>query len=436
MSDQLGSIGTTTNGKHPIADTESTSVESQGAQPYSAQSVDDRLEALMQTIRTWDWRSSSVEKDPLTNSGAGEPVAATQIRSAPSNDHTGPDVSPVVPPPPPPADAQTLIDSTPRHAKNQPQAPEQPGAANPLVVPPPPESPQDPPSLISAAPVQESAVVGSHEIPSGTTVVPVPAEQPAATAPSVLPPPPEAPPDPPTLIVGAPVQESATVLGTHEAPSSLDGFRPESVPGVEPYPEALETKRRATRVKVALVSIAAIVGVLLIIGAIRLFSGTSQGSGPSEPPPTTAVTTTTSHTAVSVAQAPPPIPSAELTQYEQYAQSLDEANITATKALTGSKAALTTAEVVPVATIYGTDLNTYSLELAYIKWPAPLEAAVKADQAQLVLMASYLKAIGSVSPTGLNSWLAQLKAQATTTETMDNALRQELDLPRTTTFPT
>ena len=115
---------------------------------------------------------------------------------------------------------------------------------------------------------------------------------------------------------------------------------------------------------------------------------------------------------------------------------MNEANITATKALTGNKAALTPAEVVPVATIYGTDLNTYSLELAYIKWPASLETAVKADQAQLVIMAAYLKAVGSVSPTGLNSWLAQLKAQATTTETLDNALRQELDLPKTTAFPT
>ena len=65
-----------------------------------------------------------------------------------------------------------------------------------------------------------------------------------------------------------------------------------------------------------------------------------------------------------------------------------------------------------------------------------LETAVKADQAQLVITAAYLKSIGAVSATGLNSWLAQLKAQATTTETLDNALRQELDLPKTTTFPT
>ena len=135
-------------------------------------------------------------------------------------------------------------------------------------------------------------------------------------------------------------------------------------------------------------------------------------------------------------QPPLPIPSAELTQYEQYAQTLQEANTTATKSLTGSGAARTPAEVVPVATIYATALNTYSLELAYIKWPASLQTAVKADQGQLVILAAYLKSIDAVSPTGFDSWLAQMKAQATTTESLDNALRQELDLSKTTAFPT
>jgi hypothetical protein len=439
VSEQSGSLGTTTNGKHPIADTEPTSVGDQSAQLFSAQSVDERLEALMQTIRTWDWRSPSAEENPPSVSEPDEPLASAQISSAPTRDHKGPDVSPVVPPRPaapnvqnpPTPNVQNLIDSTPRHARVNPLRAEQPDAAIPSPVPPPPEAPQDPPTLISAAPLQEAAVV----TPLVTAVAPVPTEQRDATAPSVLPSPPEARPDPPTLIVAAPVDESATVLGTHEPPSTAGVFQPESAPGVEPYPDALETKRRA-RIRVVLVCIAALVVVLLIIGAIRLFSGKSQGSGPSEPPPTTAVTRTTTHAAASVDQAPLPVPSAVLTQYEQYAQSLNEANVTATKALTGNKAALTPAEVVPVATIYGTDLNTYSLELAYIKWPASLETAVKADQAQLVIMAAYLKAVGSVSPTGLNSWLAQLKAQATTTETLDNALRQELDLPKTTAFPT
>ncbi len=434
MSDQLGSVGTTTNGKHPVADAQPTSAGGQIERPYNPQSVDERLEALMQTIRKWDWRSGSVEPDPPSISEPGETSGSAQISSAPTDDRGGPDVG-VVPPPPAAADALTLVDPLPRHAKAAPLLAQPTDATVPSPAPPPPAAPQEPPTLIVAAPVQESPVVGSHEIPSTTAAEPVPTEQPDASLPSVLPPPPASPQDPPTLILAASVREPASPLASHETPPAAVGLQPDSAPGVEPHPEVLDTKNRS-RIKVVLICIAALVVLLLIIGGIRLLSDKNQGSGPSEPPATTAVTRPTTHTASSVAQAPLPIPSAAMTQYEQYAGTLNEANTTATKALTSGGDALTTAEVVPVANIYATALNTYSLELAYITWPASLQSAVKADQAQLVITASYLKSIGAVSPTGLNSWLAQLKAQATTTETLDNALRQQLDLPKTTAFPT
>ena len=262
-----------------------------------------------------------------------------------------------------------------------------------------------------------------------TTVEPLPpTQQPDPVLPAVLPSSPEALPDPPTLTTTTPGQQFASLLGSQPAPVTPEVPEPD----VEPPPETVATKGRA-RVKVLLLCVAALVVVLLIIGAIRLFSHSNQGSGPSEPP-TTAVTQPT-HTAASVDQAPLPISSAQLAEYEHDAQGLNEANITATKALTGNSA-LTPAEVVPVAAIYSTALNTYSLALSYIPWPSALQTAVKADQAQLVITAAYLKSIDAVSPAGLSSWIAQLKAQATTTETMDNALRQELNLPKTTAFPT
>jgi len=425
VSEHLGSIGTTTNGNHPTVDAQPSSAAGEAAESYSSQSVDERLEALLQTVRTWDWRSAPGEPGPPSTSGPSEPRRSAQTTSAPTSDREGPNTA-VVPPPAAP-DAQTLIERTPRHAKSAPPHTEQPDETVPAPAP----SLPDPPTLIVAAPAQEPPVVHSHGIPSPTTAAPLPTEPPGGPLPSPLPPPPAARPDPPTLIVATPVQQPVAALGTYEAPSAHDGLQSDSAPGIKP----LETESRS-RIKVVLLCVAALVVVLLIIGGIRLFSDKSQGSGPTEPPPTTAVTTTTIHAAASVDQAPLPIPSAEMTQYERGAQSLNAANITATKALTGKDAAQTVSEVVPVATIYSTALNTYSLELAYIQWPASLETAVKADQAQLVIMASYLKSIGAVSATGLDSWLAQLKAQATTTETEDNALRQELDLPKTTTFPT
>jgi hypothetical protein len=453
--------------------------------PHSTQSVDERLEALMQTIRTWDWRSASVEPNPPSISQPGEALASTQISSVPTRDRESPEIAPVVRPPPAAADAQTLID-TPRQAKVAPLPVEQPDATVPSPMPSPPETAQDPPTLISAAPVEESAVlgsrdfpsaptveplpteqpeaavptsvpsppaapqdprtlmsaapvgesavVGSHDFPSAPTVELLPTEQPEAAVPTLVPSPPAAPQDPPTQTVAAPVSQFAALLGSGEVPSTAEGLQPD-IPTGEPQPETPETKNRS-RIRVVLLCVAALVVVLLVIGGIRLISDNSQGSGPSAPPPTTALTRPTTHTAASVAQPPLPIPSAELTQYEQYAQTLQEANTTATKSLTGSGAARTPAEVVPVATIYATALNTYSLELAYIKWPASLQTAVKADQGQLVILAAYLKSIDAVSATGFDSWLAQMKAQAATTESLDNALRQELDLSKTTAFPT
>ena len=439
MSEQSGSLGTTTNGKHPIADTGPMSLGMQGAQPDSEQSVDGRLEALMQTIRTWDWRSPSADSDPANIGEPGPPLASAPISSVPIRDLKDPEVVvPVVPPRPVvpnvlnPAspNVQDPTNPAPRHAKADPLPTEQPEAPVPPPALSPPEVSQGPPILISATAVEsESAVVDSHKIPP-TTVEPLPAEKPLFGPPSTLSSTPQGSPDPPTLTLATPVEQFASLPGSNAAFPTPEG----SQSGAEPYPGAVDTKGR-TRLKVLLLCIAALVVVVLIIGAIRLFSGKSQGSGPSEPPPTSAVTTTTAHTASSVDQAPLPISSAQLTEYEHDAQGLNEANITATKALAGDTA-LTTAEVVPVAAIYSTALNTYSLALSYIQWPAALQTAVKADQAQLVITASYLKSIDAVSPTGLNSWIAQLKAQATTTETMDNALRQELDLPKTTAFPT
>jgi hypothetical protein len=286
-----------------------------------------------------------------------------------------------------------------------------------------------------AAPVEESTVLGSHDYPSAPTVAPLPTEQPVAAVPASVPSPPAAPEDPPSQTVAATTSQFVALLGSGEVPSTAEGLQTDIAPGVEPHPETPETKNNS-RIRVVLLCVAALVVVLLIIGGIRLISDNSQGSGPSAPPPTTALTRPTTHTAASTDQPPLPIPSAELTQYEQFAQTFQEANITATKALTGSGAARTPAEVVPVATIYATALNTYSLDLALIKWPASLETAVKADQGQLVILAAYLKSIDAVSPTGLDSWLAQMKAQASTTESLDNALRQELDLSKTTAFPT
>ena len=101
MSDQLGSVGTTTNGNHPATDAQPTSAESDLARAYRTQSVDERLESLMQTIRTWDWRSSSESGPPSISEGI-EPLASAQISSASARESNAPEAAPPAAPDPHP----------------------------------------------------------------------------------------------------------------------------------------------------------------------------------------------------------------------------------------------------------------------------------------------------------------------------------------------
>jgi hypothetical protein len=54
----------TTNGTHKVTDPESLGRADESAGFLISQSVDERLEAMLRTIRTWDWRSAVVEAGP------------------------------------------------------------------------------------------------------------------------------------------------------------------------------------------------------------------------------------------------------------------------------------------------------------------------------------------------------------------------------------
>ena len=61
MNDRFGPVGVTTNGTHKVNGAEHPMPAHEGPESLSARSVDERLEALMETIRTWDWRAASIE---------------------------------------------------------------------------------------------------------------------------------------------------------------------------------------------------------------------------------------------------------------------------------------------------------------------------------------------------------------------------------------
>jgi hypothetical protein len=64
VNDQLGHIEVATNGTRKVTDAEPPKPVEQAPQFLNGQSVDERLAALLQTIRTWDWRAASVAEGP------------------------------------------------------------------------------------------------------------------------------------------------------------------------------------------------------------------------------------------------------------------------------------------------------------------------------------------------------------------------------------
>ena len=84
VNDRLGHVEVTTNGTRTVTDTEPPEPMDGGApRSFDGQSVDKRLDALMETIRTWDWRAASVEARTPPADVTASPVPAP---AAPSNE--------------------------------------------------------------------------------------------------------------------------------------------------------------------------------------------------------------------------------------------------------------------------------------------------------------------------------------------------------------
>ena len=77
MSDQLGHVEVATNGKRN--GTEPSEGSAEASSSSSGESTEERLNRLMETIQTWDWRKARVEaRQPASN----EPAAAASALKA------------------------------------------------------------------------------------------------------------------------------------------------------------------------------------------------------------------------------------------------------------------------------------------------------------------------------------------------------------------
>jgi hypothetical protein len=187
---------------------------------------------------------------------------------------------------------------------------------------------------------------------------------------------------------------------------------------------------------VAVLCLAAAVAVILVIWGIRMTHKNPASSGPSLPPASTSSTQpSTSQTVQTTTAVVAPIDSAQLTQFEQYSAGLQTANATAAKAFVDAGSTVSTTQLAPVVTAYGSALNLYDFQLHFIQWPTSMQSAIQAEHAQLKALMSFLQSFSIVTPTGMSAWLFDLHSRAGSAQSTDNEIRRDLGLPNTSSFP-
>jgi hypothetical protein len=435
--DQTGSAEPRTNGTHATSDTEGSGLDDGSASSFDGGAIDDRLDALLQSIREWDWRTAPAEGGAADRDA---PVSVAGPRTTTAVAETAQDLTPPTPDslsvqdavdaptvvrepmpsspepvePPPPADSGSAPErpsdgTDPRHEPTFESAP---------AEPPPPFSVEAPSDDATNSAAEDGE--GSEPITPGSSPIQVTSEtQPVRVQPVAIPL--SAAADP----TGSQVHGSA--VGDSTAWLKF-GYGPESKP--DPDWQTGQPRSR-TRLKVlGLGALCLILAGALAFGLIRLFdkSTTSPGQTATTTIPPTPSATNQSHAATTLS-------SSQVIQYEGYAQSLQTANLAAAHLYDSAGTAPTTTKLTLEVIQYGKELTSYNNDLDAIAWPATMQSAIQADHAQLRALLSFLGSFSIVKPAGVSAWLVQLHGRTSTAQTADNRVRQDLGLPITTSFP-
>ena len=432
----------TTNGTHKVTDPESWGRTDEPTGLANSQSIDERLEGMLQTIRTWDWRGAGVE--------AVSPPADVVATMVPPQEETRPtgaregseslarDRSP----------PQDLADAQPAAVAMEPRPDPHTGNSLTDAVGPISDTAAPPVEIVSPPVEVDPSAEGLPRGDSASLVKePSLFQDVARTEPVVMKPAPVPDTgDPPPDAVGSISDAVAPPVGIDPPPTEVDpfvegmikdigvdltswfGHEPEPEP--EPEHEGLIRRMWSHRTtKWAVLTVAAILVVILIIGGIRLFAKSPGSTG------TTATTATRAPFHPHRSPVAAPINAAEVTRYQRYAAGLQSANVAATRGFIKAGSTPTASQVVLVVGAYRTAVNVYNYELYLFRWPASMQTAIAADHAQLQALTSFLQAFSSVAPNGVPAWLSQLHNRASTTEAADNVVRGRLGLPTSSSFP-
>jgi hypothetical protein len=376
MSDESGDAQVSTSGTRTLA-----------PGPLDAASIEYRLAALRETIRTWDWHASvldapaaSVEEaTPVLSNSKTAALAERREEQVPSSATTvAPDEARV---------HWEFIDEDPVRVDEVPSPPADILLASDERAQPVPWVVEPPPPFMTET--QAVPVI------SETQAVPTPSEGGFGD------------------IVDAPVKTSGP---KHSAQGPFARM------WAHPWTDLVA------------LCLVVIVAVLVIVWGLRLaHKDPGSGSGP------TAVTqTTTSQTAATTtrqATVAVPVTAAQLAQYQQYAGAFQTANTAAKTGLARAGTSPTLTQVTPVMANYLTALKLYNLQVHFVQWPASMQADVATDEAQLAALMNFVPSAANVGATGMGTWLSQLHAQAATLQTADNKIHQDLGLPASSILP-
>ena len=174
-----------------------------------------------------------------------------------------------------------------------------------------------------------------------------------------------------------------------------------------------------------------LVTVLVVVVIVAIIRKSADDTPSSDSLTPTSVTQTTSASTPALI----PVSSSVKSTFSATSVDLTAANAAAARALAGG-AAQSPAQVAQEVAPYVTALDTFNYKNHFLVWPAGLQTPAEDLTLRTDELIHYLSTISSASPATLTSWFAQFHSLARLTQTTDNALRKDIGLPASNSYPT
>ena len=398
--------------------------------PSTGRSIDERLAALSESIRQWDWRAGDVAPEP-TQSSLPRAVPADLTDAPAPRQPVAPNRNIATAPAPAPAPATPALTGAGSSALPEPPTGPTAVVRNPIrLLPPDQEFDSASEELTNNVSAPRRRLFRRSRRPSSAPMAQAPSE---VVPPTALPP--TAVPQsavPPTALPQSPARQVAPVeLPSASEPDVVGGdARRTSDEPDQPAPGEPESTPTQTPWRYGKV-ILVVVTALIVVAIVAIIRSSAANPNPSDSLTPTSVTHTTSAPTPALI----PVSSSVKSAFSAASVDLTAANAAVTRALAGG-AAQSPAQVAQEVAPYVTALDTFNFKNHFLVWPAALQVPSQDLTLRTDELIHFLSSISSASPTTLTSWFAQFHSLARLTETTDNALRKDIGFPASNSYPT